>query len=315
MWDRDSPKDYDSTSIHVINGELNISSALNPLTSGNIDSGCIIRSLSPSNYDARIIGQQDMRFVVFKDRLLAFYHHAHDFPLSNEKNWTPFEYGNRIYMIHTFYPFRIVQILPSRLHISHINNSTLLRHMADTVSLSSSLETIWEWGTIRGGTPALLIGDKYLTFFHSSKNYYNIKSRADFKVYFMGALTFSARPPFQILQISPQPLVTNTSYSFNSKNKFIGSMAVVFPMSFIILKDDIIFTVGKNDNQGYIVHTYLEPLLHSLKNVSQITLGYSNWTNDKPVPHSFEFTCTQYFELDYCDKLLRKSHYHKGDHA
>eukprot|EP01041_Mallomonas_annulata_P001360 gene1360-2631_t len=206
---------------------------------------------------------------------------AHELPLSSEKNWTPFEYGNRIYMIYSYHPFRIVQILPS-LHNPH--NSTPLKHLVDTVSLSSSLASIWEWGTIRGGTPALLIGDRYLTFFHSSKKVCNSHSRPNFAVYFMGALTFSAKPPFQILQISPQPLVTNISYSFNAENKFMGNAAVVFPMSFIILKDDIIIlTMGKNDNQGYIIQMYLQPLLQSLKNISQITLGDSNWTNDKPV--------------------------------
>eukprot|EP01041_Mallomonas_annulata_P013017 gene13017-27468_t len=58
------------------------------------------------------------------------------------------------------------------------------------VSLSSSLASIWEWGTIRGGTPALLLGDRYLTFFHSSKK----RCRLDTPVYFMDALIFSAKP-------------------------------------------------------------------------------------------------------------------------
>eukprot|EP01041_Mallomonas_annulata_P008200 gene8200-16859_t len=338
--DKESARGYDSTAIHVMNDELNISSSLQPLTVDDMYSCCVIISLGSASLN-RLIGQ-DMRFIIFKDRLFAFFNHgqilsghnrpyhgrkmyfnelvynenrkclhaegqprllsmAHEVPLSNEKNWTPFEYGNRIYMIYSYHPFRIVQILPSL----HNDSSSTLEHMVDTVSLSSSSATIWEWGTVRGGTPALLIGDKYLTFFHSSKK----RCRLDTPVYFMGALTFSANPPFQILQISPEPLVTNISYNFDSSHRLTSRVAIVFPMSFLVMKDTILLTMGKDDKQGCIVEMYLQPLLQSLKNVSQITLGNSNWTNDKPVPHSFKFTCSQYFEPDYCDKLLRKSHH------
>jgi hypothetical protein len=41
--------------------------------------------------------------------------------------------------------------------------------VAHTVFLTEVLEKYkWKWGEMRGGTPALLVGDKYLSFFHSS---------------------------------------------------------------------------------------------------------------------------------------------------
>ena len=108
------------------------------------------------------------------------------------KNWGMFEYiGNRskddtsigtILFIYSIQPLRILVplsrsrktrsvksayqiIVPESLEVSAYPSDPYNGH---TVSLSGIVNHCWNYGELRGGTPAQLVGDDYLAFFHSS---------------------------------------------------------------------------------------------------------------------------------------------------
>ncbi len=66
----------------------------------------------------------------------------------------------------------------------------------------------WEqkWGLIRGGTPAIHLGNEYLSFFHSSFLHQEVV------YYIFGAITFEDTPPFSIKRISSAPLLFKKMY-------------------------------------------------------------------------------------------------------
>lgn len=74
-----------------------------------------------------------------------------------------------------------------------------------TVSTQGIIPLAWEHGELRGGTNVVLLRQRkeYLGLFHSIGGFaYESK-----KTYFMGAFTFSAEPPFQLLSVSHQPIL------------------------------------------------------------------------------------------------------------
>lgn len=51
-----------------------------------------------------------------------------------------------------------------------------------------------KWGKLRGGTPAILVADEYLAFFHRSF----IDQKTKLSWYVMDAYTFASSPPFPL---------------------------------------------------------------------------------------------------------------------
>jgi predicted GH43/DUF377 family glycosyl hydrolase len=75
-------------------------------------------------------------------------------PDKREKNWVPFQYENRLYLAYSLEPHRILYHEQNRCY-------TLFE---------TPTKISWDWGEIRGGTPAVKIDEQnYLSFFHSSK--------------------------------------------------------------------------------------------------------------------------------------------------
>jgi hypothetical protein len=97
----------------------------------------------------------------------------------HQKNWTPFDFCPRcvfdrgyvnvskskpytanLLFAYSIQPHRIVETYPTEAP-GEVD--------ANTVFLTELLpEFKWNWGEMRGGSPAQLVGDKYLSFFHSS---------------------------------------------------------------------------------------------------------------------------------------------------
>lgn len=123
-----------------------------------------------------------------------------------EKNWTPFVYTDKegtsdLYMVYTFNPMRVARFV-----------RPFTGELEPFVSLGSKLPLAWEqnWGEVRGGTPALLIDDEYLAFFHS---YFYVQEKY---WYVFGALTFEKDPPFRIKKISPYPILFHSMFKANT---------------------------------------------------------------------------------------------------
>ncbi len=123
-----------------------------------------------------------------------------------EKNWTPFVYTDKkgnsdLYLIYTFNPMTVARFV-----------RPFTGKLEPFVSLGPKLPLAWEnnWGQVRGGTPALLIDDEYVAFFHT---YFYQQNKY---WYVFGALTFEKEPPFRIKKISPYPILFHSMFKANT---------------------------------------------------------------------------------------------------
>lgn len=170
-----------------------------------------------------------------------------------EKNWAPFEYNGTVLLAYSVDPHKIVQPL-----------LTGLCELIGETTASSG----WNWGELRGGTPAVRIGDEYLAFFHSSKPVVTAQSGGKrMQHYVMGAYTFSAEPPFKITRISPEPLAGEGFYEppYHATWK---PLRVVFPMGCIVDGEHIWVTYGRQDFEIWVAKIDAQALLDSLQSAS-----------------------------------------------
>lgn len=140
-----------------------------------------------------------------------------------EKNWSPFVAEGKLYLIYSDAPRVILGV--------DVDSGQC------TEVVRSECHWEWQWGEIRGGTPAVAMGDRFLTFFHSSLPVQ--KGR----VYAMGAYLFDTRFPFQPQAITPFPLGRKEDYTRENRHN------VVFPGGLVIQNDRIHVAWGKNNKQ------------------------------------------------------------------
>ena len=100
----------------------------------------------------------------------------------------------------------------------------------------------WEkkWGTPRGGTPPVRIGDEYITLFHSSYEWMPERHR---NRYCVGAYAFEAKPPFRITRHTRKPIFIGSS----NKPEMILPHANVFVMGAVVEDAELFVTTGIND--------------------------------------------------------------------
>ncbi|HSW86844.1 MAG TPA: hypothetical protein VLG49_05020 [Rhabdochlamydiaceae bacterium] len=173
-----------------------------------------------------------------------------------EKNWITFDYNGNLMMIYSPIPHRIFRPL-------------LGKGKCETIA-SSWASVQWPWGQLRGGTPALKIGNEYLSIFHSSK-YMKSKQSLGKNIahYFMGAYTFSAEPPFEITRISKTPIVGKDFYN-GPAYKTWKPLRVVFPCGLIADDNYLWIAYGKQDYEIWIAKIDKKALLESLVPVTSI---------------------------------------------
>lgn len=151
-----------------------------------------------------------------------------------QKNWVPFDWQGDLMMGYSVCP-----------------HETLFTNIETGYCLPigcSKIMDVWNHGELRGGTPALLNGDKYLAFFHSSKKKTTTASNGIKMLhYFMGAYTFSASQPFDIQSITPDPIIGEDFYTQSDAPK-----RVIFPGGFVISGDLIYVAYGKDDREIWI---------------------------------------------------------------
>lgn len=184
-----------------------------------------------------------------------------------EKNWTPFEYQDAAGMPHLYFVYRF-----NPKEIICLKESGAIEQIIKDANKSQALINMWEnrWGEIRGGTPAINIGDEYLTFFHSSfKNKNQIW-------YVFGALTFQKDPPFTITKISKYPILAHNFYKAESNDQrlFSHDRLVMFPCGLICENNLIHVLCGENDIGIRLVTFDKKRLLECLKSV---------WTERRPI--------------------------------
>lgn len=174
----------------------------------------------------------------------------------DEKSWTPFEYGSSILFSYIVQPHRIMNPLFGTGRCETIYNS--------------QGNIVWNWGELRGGTPALLIDDEYLAFFHSRSVIETEHSYDEPMIhYFMGAYTFSSQPPFHITRISSEPIVDKGFYA-SQRSYWWGPRIVVFPCGYIADENYIWLFFGKKDKEMWITKLDRKKLMESLVSVETI---------------------------------------------
>jgi len=170
-----------------------------------------------------------------------------------EKNWVPFDYKDQLLLGYTLTPHTIFHPVP---------DTSMCELFAETKK-----KIDWPWGALRGGTPAIKIGDEYLAFFHSSIKLPSLHSKGkNILHYFMGAYTFSAEPPFQITRISPTPIIGKTFYS-GPEYKTWKPLRVIFPGGYVIDDEHIHVVYGKQDFEMWVLQLDRKKLFDSLKTI------------------------------------------------
>lgn len=122
-------------------------------------------------------------------------------PTRVDKNWSPFVYVDesnrqRFLLSYSASPHRVLEVFDAR-----------SQNFGDFSKCDTKLP--WKWGGVRGGTPAVRIGDEYVSFFHSFFFDEVYKSRW----YVFGAYTFEAKPPFCMKRISAEPIYFKEMFS------------------------------------------------------------------------------------------------------
>lgn len=171
-----------------------------------------------------------------------------------EKNWVPFDYKGHLLMSYSLLPHRILRPL-------------IGTGQCETFSMTKS-SLLWKWGELRGGTPGLLVGDEYLSFFHSSIDISTSHSNNEIVPhYFMGAYTFSSNPPFSITQISKEPIIGKNFYNGDEYKPYWKPVRVVFPCGFIFDNEYVWVAYGRQDHEVWMVKLDRKGLFDSLEPV------------------------------------------------
>jgi predicted GH43/DUF377 family glycosyl hydrolase len=189
-------------------------------------------------------------FRFYTDHSICLTHFDNQHEMRTEKNWVPFNYQEELRLSYSLSPHIVLK-------------PDLLQGSCETISQAWTPK-IWNWGTLRGGTPALLENGEYLAFFHSSINLPTEHSNGKVIIhYFMGAYTFSAEPPFTITKISSSPIISPGFYK-GASYKTWRPLRVVFPMGFISDERYIWLSYGRQDHEVWIAKLDKKKLFESL---------------------------------------------------
>lgn len=174
-----------------------------------------------------------------------------------QKNWVPFEYDKELLFSYSINTHRVLK-------------PDMQSGDCSTVA-DSKANFDWEWGALRGGTPALLDDGSYLSFFHSSKEMKSLQTQGKkLQHYFMGGYTFSAKPPFALEKISKKPIIGKKFYNGPSyEGETWKPLRVVFPGGLIIEDKYIWVFYGRQDHETWAVKLDKQKFYQSLVKVNQ----------------------------------------------
>lgn len=145
-----------------------------------------------------------------------------------EKNWIFFEHDKELYSVYNTCPHEIFKMDGANWEKVY----------------SEEWKSGWRHGIIRGGTSPILVGDKYVSFFHSALG---VKHRGiEGRQYFMGAYTFESKPPFRPLSITKEPIIVGEWVDDNIP-RLSNAIFVVFPSGVIRQENGYLVSFGYND--------------------------------------------------------------------
>ena len=164
-----------------------------------------------------------------------------------QKNWTPFVWNHQLLFSYMINPHKVL-------------DPNLENGLCPEVYSTHFPDDFWPYGTLRGGTPALLVDGEYLAFFHSSiLSKSEVSDGLEMWHYLMGAYTYQSDPPFQVTRITPHPIIEGNFYNFSNFYK-----RVIFLGGYIISGDHIHIALGKDDAEIWICTIDKNELIDSL---------------------------------------------------
>lgn len=176
---------------------------------------------------------------------------------AKEKNWVFFEHENRLMCIYSTQP-----------------NHTVLEVDGHKIVGEKHITPgpVWHWGSMRGGTPPIWIGDRWLAVFHSSLA---TEVAPHYVRYYAGAYTFEAKPPFKILEISETPLMNGSEEDGHQVDpRYVDGWKpyVVFPCGLVPDEDKFLVSMGVNDWQCAVARV----------SMAQLRLGAADGSSFRP---------------------------------
>lgn len=163
---------------------------------------------------------------------------------AKEKNWVFFQRENFLYMVYSTQPeHKVVRVDGHYARDEYVTPGP-----------------VWQWGLIRGGTPPIWLGDRWLSIFHSS-----VPSEVapHYVRYFAGAYTFEPEPPFKILQISESPILAGSEEDGHQVDpRYVDGWKpyVVFPCGLVHDAETFLVSIGINDWRCAIIRFTHEQL-------------------------------------------------------
>lgn len=182
-----------------------------------------------------------------------------------EKNWSPFTYNSTSFFVYSISPVhRIVGTASRGFEPGNEQGQDVV------FAYETPNEVQWDWGELRGGTPAEIIstedGPKFISFAHSQKR---VHHRA-IKTYFVAAYLFEPQPPFKVTHITREPLVPQGVFYNQSATGWAWSNLdyVAFPMGMgIVDQHTLVLSLGVNDRECHAVEVNITALLADMRRV------------------------------------------------
>lgn len=184
-----------------------------------------IRNRSGCTYPHQMIAEVTDQWKLVSRNDPVYGHNAGGMGVMNtlhEKNWLWFFQDDQLKMIYQSSPLRIV---------------TFNRKLGIVKIEERSEHTGWDFGVMRGGSPPVLIGDEWWSFFHSS-----VAVSKERRQYHMGAYAFS-KDDFRMTRMTQQPLLSG-SFHDNFSN---AKPMVVFPCGALHRSGEWLVVGGSND--------------------------------------------------------------------
>ena len=159
---------------------------------------------------------------------------------NTEKNWVPFCHADQLYFVYETYPW------------------TILKYEEDGVcTIFKSLDILIPGETphLSGGTPAVKVGDEFVSFYHIRSGLTRSYVSWNRYIYLVGAYAFDANPPFRLKRMTVRPLSYRGAYNLTDNPK-----KILYPVGVIDQGDHFEVSLGVNDDRTEIVHVDKEKL-------------------------------------------------------
>lgn len=138
-----------------------------------------------------------------------------------EKNWSFFEFSGKLHAVYSISPHTVLEIDGNQvLSADHTVNAYP-----------------WTGGRLRGGAPAVRVGDNYYHWFHGCSGEWTGR------LYNVGLYVFRASPPFEIIRQTANPIIEN-----DLKTKPEGQYCpVIFPAGAVLYNGKWVVSCGIHD--------------------------------------------------------------------